>query len=40
MAGLLLGVGGIGSEWEEDVAEGGRVAEHIGVAVEFLDVII
>ncbi len=41
-ASLLLGVGGMG-EQVEDGAEGGRVAEHIGVMVEvvgFLDVII
>ncbi len=38
-ADLLLGVGGMGDEWVEDGAEGGRATEHIGVVVEFLDVI-
>ena len=38
-ADLLLGVGGMGGEWVEDGAEGGRVMEHIGVVTEFLDVV-
>ena len=41
-ADLLLGAGGMG-EQVEDGAEGGGVAEHVGVMVEvagFLDIVI
>ncbi len=38
-ASLLLGAGGVGGEQVEDGAEEGGVTEHIGVAVEFLDIV-